>query len=392
MAEAWPLGWARPAFSPGRGQMFAETHTEKKTGRTILGRKRSCSRVWIKYSIRTGSQSTAYSHWGDHWDIFFRSSSDGRTYYTVGWTIGVSRRPTFRKTPPPQSSSEDILADGDPSQVNPIWFEFLSPKLMERIPLRCTGSAGPSGLDADTWHRIFTTFKGASTNMCRSLANMARLMSTEVVDSVVVEPFIACRLITLDKQPGVRPVGVCEVAWRVVAKAILQVVGKDVEEACGFLQKCSGLPAGMQAAVQAMQQMFEDKSVEGILLVDAKNTFNNLNREAALHNTRHLCLSLLVALQNCYQAESRLFVHGGGELCWREGTSQGDPLSMPFYALAIVPLLRQYKKSTLRFDRHGSLMTPRVLDVYAHYVTGGTPSPQWVLPMDMTPTAWKRFS
>ena len=248
------------------------------------------------------------------------------------------------KHPPSQSASEDILADGDPAQVNTIRFEALTPKLMERIALRCTGSAGPSGLDADTWRRLCTTFKGASTNMCRSLANMARLISTEVVDSVVIEPFIACRLIALDKQPGVRPIGVCEVARRIVAKAILQVVGKDVEEACGFLQKCSGLPAGMEAAVHAMQQMFEDESVEGILLVDAKNAFNNLNREAALHNTRHLCPSLSVVLQNCYQAESRLFVHGGGEIRSREGTTQGDPLSMPFYALAIVPLLRRLQQ------------------------------------------------
>ena len=179
---------------------------------------------------------------------------------------------------------------------------------------------------------------------------MARLISTEVVDSEVIEPFIACRLIALDKQPGVRPIGVCEVARRIVAKAILQVVGKDVEEECGFLQKCSGLPAGMEAAVHAMQQMFDDESVEGILLVVAKNAFNNLNREEALHNTRHLCPSLSVALQNCYQAESRLFVHGGGELRSREGTTQGDPLSMPFYALAIIPLLRhlQEEHSSIR--------------------------------------------
>ena len=176
---------------------------------------------------------------------------------------------------------------------------------------------------------------------------MARLILTEVVDSEVIEPFIACRLIALDKQPGVRPIGVCEVARRIVANAILQVVGEDVEEACGFLQKCSGLPAGMEAAVHAMQQMFDDESVEGILLVDAKN---NLNREAALRNTRHLCPSLSVALQNCYQAESRLFVDGGGELRSREGTTQGDPLSMPFYALAIIPLLRhlQEEHSSIR--------------------------------------------
>ena len=45
-----------------------------------------------------------------------------------------------------------------------------------------------------------------------------------------------------------------------------------------------------------------------------------------------------------------------------------------------------YKKSTLRFDRHGRRMIAQVLDVYAQCITGGTLSAQ-VLPMDITPTA-----
>ena len=136
----------------------------------------------------------------------------------------------------------------------------------------------------------------------------------------------------------------CEVPRRIVAKAILRLVHDDVEDACGFVQKCSGLLAGQEAAVHARQQLYEDKSVQGIFLVDAKNAFNTLNREAALHNIQHVCPALAVTLQNCYQAPSRLFVSGGGEILSREGTTQGDPLSMPFYALALLPLLSHLKK------------------------------------------------
>ena len=100
---------------------------------------------------------------------------------------------------------------------------------------------------------------------------------------------MACRLIALDKRPGVRPIGVCEVARRIVAKAILRVVNRDIKEACGFLQECYGLPAGQEAAVHAMQKLYEDQSVEGLLLVDAKNAFNSMNREAAMHNVQRLC-------------------------------------------------------------------------------------------------------
>ena len=248
------------------------------------------------------------------------------------------------KHPPPQRASEDILLEGEPSHVNPIRFEALTPKLIERIALQCKGSAGPSGLDANAWRRLCITFKGPSRKMCQALSNLARLLASESVDSTATEPLMACRLIALDKKPGVRPIGVCEVVRRIVAKSILRVVNKDVEEACGFLQKCSGLPAGQEAAVHAMQQVYEDESTEGLLLVDAKNAFNSLNREAALQNIQQLCPALSLVLQNCYQAPSRLFVSGSGELLSREGTTQGDPLSMPFYALATLPLVQHLQK------------------------------------------------
>ena len=59
----------------------------------------------------------------------------------------------------------------------------------------------------------------------------------------------ACRLIPLDKCPGVRPIGVGEVPRRIIAKAILRIVGSDVEEAAGSLQLCAGQDGGCEAAV-----------------------------------------------------------------------------------------------------------------------------------------------
>ena len=56
-------------------------------------------------------------------------------------------------------------------------------------------------------------------------------------------------LVALNKNPGVRPIGVGEVLRRIVAKAILKVERQEVQEACGYIQKCAGLPEGIEVAV-----------------------------------------------------------------------------------------------------------------------------------------------
>ena len=85
------------------------------------------------------------------------------------------------------------------------------------------GAAGPSGLDATSWKRLCTSFKGASTDLCESLAATAR-MCTCYVDPSGLSAFVACRLIALDKCPGVRPIGIGETARRMIGRAIAKIL------------------------------------------------------------------------------------------------------------------------------------------------------------------------
>ena len=51
-----------------------------------------------------------------------------------------------------------------------------------------------------------------------------------------------------------------------------------------------------------------------------------------------------MTLINTYRNPARLFIAGGGEILSREGTTQGDPLAMPFYAVftsLLITILRQ---------------------------------------------------
>ena len=84
-----------------------------------------------------------------------------------------------------------------------------------------------------------------------------------------------------------------------------------------------------------MRDMFYTANCEAALLVDASNAFNSINHKAALHNIAILCPSLSTVLHNTYSAAVRLFVTGEGEIPSTEGTTQGDPLAMAMFALAV---------------------------------------------------------
>ena len=88
-----------------------------------------------------------------------------------------------------------------------------------------------------------------------------------------------------------------------------------------------------------MCQVYESPEIEAVILIDASNAFNSLNREAALRNIQQLCPPLSRIIINTYWEDPQLFIDGS-TLYSKEGTTQGDPLAMAMYAIAITPLIR----------------------------------------------------
>uniref|UniRef100_A0A1X7V2A6 Reverse transcriptase domain-containing protein n=1 Tax=Amphimedon queenslandica TaxID=400682 RepID=A0A1X7V2A6_AMPQE len=101
---------------------------------------------------------------------------------------------------------------------------------------------------------------------------------------------------------------------------------------------CTGVSSSCEAIAHTIRKIMESDEVEGLLLIDASNAFNSLNRSLALRNILHLCPSLARILINLYRLESNLFI-GSDTLLSREGTTQGDPLVMVMYAIASIPLI-----------------------------------------------------
>ena len=62
------------------------------------------------------------------------------------------------------------------------------------------------------------------------------------------------------------------------------IVKKDVLLSAGPLQLCAGTPSGCEAAMHTMIELFDEPDIPGVLLVDATNVSNSLNRKGALHN------------------------------------------------------------------------------------------------------------
>ena len=109
--------------------------------------------------------------------------------------------------------------------------------------------------------------------------------------------------------------------------------------AAGPLQASAGLKGGAEAAIHAMNEIYQQDSTEGIILVDASNAFNSMNRQTALHNIQYICPPQATVLISTYWNPSELFIAGGYEIFWKEGTTQGDNLAMLFYGLGTKPLL-----------------------------------------------------
>ena len=87
---------------------------------------------------------------------------------------------------------------------------------------------------------------------------VGKRISTSYVDPMGLRVFVASRLIAVDKCPGVRPIGIGEVARQIIGKAILATIADNILEAAGFQNICAGQQVGCEAVVHAMCEIFDD--------------------------------------------------------------------------------------------------------------------------------------
>ena len=69
-----------------------------------------------------------------------------------------------------------------------------------------------------------------------------------------MSPLLACRLVALDKCPGVRPIGIGDTARRLITKVVLSVIKDDIMDVAGHTQLCGGQKSGCENAVHAVSE------------------------------------------------------------------------------------------------------------------------------------------
>ena len=157
-------------------------------------------------------------------------------------------------------------------------------------------------------------FGSSSARLRDSVAAVCFRLCNSVTPWEDVCALVASRLIALDKCPGVRPNGIGETLRRILGNAVCLATHIDATMVCGSNQLCAGLSSGIEGAIHAMHSLFvanQDLSSSwGVLMVDARNAFNCLNRVAMLLHVCMLWHHCSRFLFNTYRGWSMLIV------CW----------------------------------------------------------------------------
>ena len=228
-------------------------------------------------------------------------------------------------------------------------YDMLSPHLDVEVtgaPIKYTashiqGSAGPSGTDCNHWQDVLLRYGAHSDCLRDSTAVLVRRLCNTVIPWDDIRALLACRMVALDKCPGVRRIGVRGNS-KEDYRQDCSVTRCDLEDVCGTSQLCGGVRSGIEGDVHTIFDLVNEHNDDGwsVFLIDASNAFNSINRRAALWNSRVLWPNCSLFLFNCYRGWTPIVFTDSAEVLYsKEGVTQGDPLLMFIYAVATIPMI-----------------------------------------------------
>ena len=195
---------------------------------------------------------------------------------------------------------------------------------------KLSGSSGTGGTDSEYLQGWLLKFREDSKKLRTSVKFFFDWIANRSPTWAAYCSFMSSGLITIDKQPGVRPVQWGETWIRIFTKCVLRVAGPEAPNTCQNYHLCAGLKAWIDSAVHRAQDIWYTKSTTedwGFLLTDEKNSFNDINWIGMLWTVHHLWLYGACFVFNCYCHWSYFILRNGNGMASflhsREGNMQG---------------------------------------------------------------------
>jgi hypothetical protein len=127
------------------------------------------------------------------------------------------------------------LRNGPIHRVEEINFDKIDEEMIFRASKFTNGAARPSQTDAQFFRNILThkNFKDAGKQLKEQFAKFARSIATVHRSPDFLDAYVNCRLIPLNKNPGVRSIEIGETfrVRRIIGKAVSWVHKSDFQEA-----------------------------------------------------------------------------------------------------------------------------------------------------------------
>ena len=104
------------------------------------------------------------------------------------------------------------------------------------VASKLSGAAGALEAESMELRNWLLRFGCASEELRLVVARLADRMANYSSPWSAYCALMACRLLALDKRPGVRPVGIGEALRRALAKLVMREAGDQAKKVCGNLQ------------------------------------------------------------------------------------------------------------------------------------------------------------
>ena len=221
------------------------------------------------------------------------------------------------KHPDAKDTSQQALLQVPIQKMHPIVYDDIDKELRKKAAIGTKGGSAPSGLDADGWRRIIVSscFAAATSDLRKAILELVKKLCITNIsnrnDCASWESLVACRLIPLNKNPGLRPIGVEEVLRRISGKVVMMISKQDVMKAAGSLQVCAiyTVNSSEVSKIKSKIKAEKEERYKNILLnleesfTRNQKRLNEINREKRVSNR----LLVLPMVENGFDLTKRQF-------------------------------------------------------------------------------------